>query len=232
MASDVDIVNLALSRLGDDATVTSLDPPEGSAQAEHCAQFYPIARDSLLELHNWNFATRRIVLAAVTLPDNAGFLYAYSAPSDCIQIIAILPPDSTDNYTASLGNIPGYRSYGPEDYTPQGIAGNAVYIPQDFAMETLDDSSQVILTNVSEATCRYVVRVTDTTRFTPLFVDVLSWYLAHMLAGPLIKGDVGAAESKRCLSVAMGMFGKATMSDARQQQIRPTQNVPWISGRY
>lgn len=51
MASEVDICNLALARLGDNATVASIDPPEGSAQAEHCARFYAIARDSLLEMH-------------------------------------------------------------------------------------------------------------------------------------------------------------------------------------
>ena len=33
MSSVVDICNIALSRLGDRATVTSIDPPEGSAQA-------------------------------------------------------------------------------------------------------------------------------------------------------------------------------------------------------
>ena len=59
MASEVDICNLALSHLGDTATIASLDPPEGSAQAEHCARFYPIARDSLLEMHAWGFATSR-----------------------------------------------------------------------------------------------------------------------------------------------------------------------------
>ena len=63
MASEVDICNLALSHLGDNATVASIDPPEGSAQAEHCSRFYPIARDTLLEMHNWNFSTRRAVLA-------------------------------------------------------------------------------------------------------------------------------------------------------------------------
>ena len=58
MASEVDICNLALGHLGDNATVSSISPPEGSAQAEHCARFYPIARDALLEMHNWNFAMR------------------------------------------------------------------------------------------------------------------------------------------------------------------------------
>ena len=66
MASTVDICNLALAHLGDTATVASIDPPEGSAQSEHCARFYPIARDSLLEMHAWNFSMRRINLAQLT----------------------------------------------------------------------------------------------------------------------------------------------------------------------
>ena len=57
MATEVDICNLALAHLGDDATIASINPPEGSAQAEKAARFYPIARNTLLELHSWNFAS-------------------------------------------------------------------------------------------------------------------------------------------------------------------------------
>ena len=46
MATEVDICNIALAHLGDDATIASLSPPEGSAQAEKAARFYPIARNN------------------------------------------------------------------------------------------------------------------------------------------------------------------------------------------
>lgn len=64
MPSAVTICNLALAHLGDSATVSSIDPPEGSAQAEHCARFYPVALGLLLEAHPWNFATKRSRLRA------------------------------------------------------------------------------------------------------------------------------------------------------------------------
>jgi len=67
MASIVDICNLALSHLGDSATVSSIDPPEGSAQADLCARFFPIALASLLEAHSWGFATRRVALAPLAI---------------------------------------------------------------------------------------------------------------------------------------------------------------------
>lgn len=232
MPSDVDICNLMLAHLGDDATVSEIDPPEGSAQAEHCARFYPIARDSLLEMHDWKFATRRVPLTPVTLPDNAGWLYAYAKPANTIRVVAVIPPGVSDNYTAALGGMPnGYRSYGPDDYNPPYLNTGATYIPQDFQVETDEDGNEIILTNQAEATARITFRVTDTTRFSPLFVDTLGWYGASLIAGPLLKGDVGAAEAKRCLQFAMGLLAKATTSDARQQQVNPVQNVPWIGGR-
>lgn len=232
MPSDVDIGNLMLARLGDDATVSSLDPPEGSAQAEHVAQFYPIARDSLLEMHDWGFATRRVPLSPVDLPSNAGWLYAYAAPANYIRIIAVLPPDAADNYTANLGNIPGYSSYDPlMSSSDGGFQTSSIYMPQDFAMETDSEGNLIILTNQPEATARCTIRITDTTKFSPLFVDTLSWYGASMLAGPILKGDVGAAEGKRCLAMALNLLARSAVSDSRQQQVRPFQNVPWMGAR-
>ena len=90
MASEVEICNLALAHLGDEATVASIDPPEGSAQAEHCARFYPIARDGLLQMHPWNFASRRVSLASVTMPYTM-WKYAYACPGDMMVAVAVLP---------------------------------------------------------------------------------------------------------------------------------------------
>jgi len=88
MASDVDLGNLMLSHLGDDATVTNLNPPEGSSQAEHVAVFFPIARDSLLEMHNWNFATRRAPLAETDLPEgDINLSVTQFQPGDFVDVI-------------------------------------------------------------------------------------------------------------------------------------------------
>ena len=46
MFSVVEICNLALSHLGDRATVVSIDPPEGSAQAEHCKTYWPLCDEA------------------------------------------------------------------------------------------------------------------------------------------------------------------------------------------
>lgn len=224
MASEVDICNLALAHLGDTATVASINPPEGSAQAEHCSRFYPIARDTLLEMHNWGFASRRIQPAQLTStwPE---WKYAYQVPSDIINMVSVLPPDAQDDYSTR---------WAPTDapwnnYSPVVAAGR--YVPQPYTMEVLADGTQVIYTNQEQAVLRYTQRVTDPTKFSPLFTLTLSWHLASMLAGPVIKGDMGQAEGKRCAAVMAAMLAQAESSDANQRNIKPEHIVSWVSGR-
>lgn len=200
MASEVDICNLALARLGDDATVSSIYPPEGSAQAEHCARFYPIARDALLEMHDWHFATRRKTLAAIS-GTWSPWGFAYAPPSDCVRVIAVVPPDSPDTDV------------------------------QPFEREIGPTGQAVILTDQGEAIARYVTKVTDTTRFSPLFVDVLGDLLASYLAGPVIKGDAGRAESKGMLQIALSKLAMAKNSDANQRKSGQEHKPDWIAGR-
>jgi len=223
MTSEVDISNLALAHLGDSATVTSLNPPEGSSQAEHCSRFYPIARDSLLEQHDFKFNTRYAAGALLTEEPLIIWTYAYSMPSNAMRVIGVYAPATQTDPSAYVA--PGYVSLGAEPY------GSGVPVPQPFDTATLADGSTVIYTNQEDAVLQYTIRVTDSAKFSALFVDTLSWYLASYMAGPIIKGEIGAAEGKRCLQVAMTLLGKATMSDARNQQVRTQHSVSWISNR-
>jgi hypothetical protein len=226
MASEVDICNLALGHLGDNATVASIRPPEGSAQAEHCARFYPIARDSLLEMHFWNFSMRRINLAPLeaTWPE---WKYGYALPNDVLNVIAVMPPDANDDYASRF--VPSDTPQFAHNYSPVIAAGR--YTPQPYTIEVLADGQHILYTNQENAMLRYTAYVSDTTVFSPLFTMALSWHLASMLAGPIIKGDQGAAEAKRCTQMAMGYISQAEASDANQRRITLEHIVPWTSGR-
>lgn len=226
MASEVDICNLALGHLGDNATVSSISPPEGSAQAEHCARFYPIARDALLELHNWNFNMRRVNLAEIT-NDWPEWKYAYVLPGDSINIIAVMPPDANDDYSSRF--VPTDTPDFAHNYSPVIAAGR--YSPQPFSVEITSDGNHILYTNQEEAMLRYTCYVTDTTSFSPLFVMALSWQLASLLAGPIIKGDMGSAEAKRCTAMAMGYLQQARASDSSQRRTTIEHIVPWSAGR-
>jgi hypothetical protein len=94
MASEVSICNLALAKLGDTASISSISPPDDSVQAAYCSQFYPIAVASMLDRHAWSFATRRYTLPLLT-NDHDEWLYAYAMPSDYLSINKVLIDGST-----------------------------------------------------------------------------------------------------------------------------------------
>ena len=222
MATEVDICNLALAHLGDDATIASLNPPEGSAQAEKAARFYPIARNNLLEMHTWNFAAKRGNLALTTNTLDQ-WDYAYIAPADMMNPVAVISPSAQNDYATrmSAGDTPGGIT---SNYAPTIVAGQ--YSPQQFAVE-----GSYIYTNQENAMLRYQAYVTDPTLFSPLFITTLSWHLASMLAGPVIKGDQGAAEAKRCTQTMVSYLTTAKNSDNLHRDISIEHIVPWTSGR-
>ena len=222
MATEIDICNLALAHLGDDATIASIKPPEGSAQAEQAARFYPIARNTLLEFHTWNFASKRTTLATVNNTIDQ-WEYAYVAPADMITPLAILSPTAQNDYATrmSSGDTPGGIT---SNFAPTILAGH--YTPQQFVIE-----GNLIYTNQENALLRYQSLITDSTKFSPLFVVTLSWHLASMLAGPIIKGDQGRAESKRCTEIMTGYLTTAKQTDNLQRDVTVEHIVPWTSGR-
>lgn len=187
MASEVDIVNLALSHLGDGANVTSIDPSDGSTQADHASRFYAHIRDALLERFAWKFALRRATLAERADLSFPSWAHIYDEPTGCIRLLSILASGySADN---------------------QGVA---------FETETDEDGLGIILTDAEDATARYIARVEDPTRFSPGFTETLSWSLAAALAGPIIKGETGRQEAIRCLQAATMAFSGATGLSANQ----------------
>ncbi len=223
MASEVDISNLALAYLGDEATVASISPPDGSAQAAHCNRFYPIARDTLLEMHSWGFATRRASLPLLAATPPSQWDYAYAQPADAVNLLAIYDPAAADDVGMPIimANMP----YGATQ------AGQSIFTPQPFVSETLADGTDVIYTNQINAVLHYTALITDTTKFSPLFIEALSWLLASKLAGPLLKGQVGAEAAIRCMQAFNGWFAKATVSDANQRRSTNLPSTPWLAGR-
>lgn len=227
MASEVDICNLALGHLGDVANVAVINPPDGSAQSEHCQRFYPLARDTLLEMSDWTFATRRAALAALATPASS-WAYAYALPANCLTMFAILDPAAQDDYSTGL-SADSY-AYG---YTGVTVVDRGTYTAQPFVVETLADGTEVVLTNQINAVGRFTLRITDTSKFSNLFVDALAWLLAAHLAGPVLKGTAGIAAAKSCMDNFKTAFLLTGNDDAKQKRStsRERHAVAWINGR-
>lgn len=203
MASDVDICNLALGHLGDEANVQSISPPDGTTQAQHCARVYAIARDATLEMHAWSFATVRASLAQLATATTTTWAYQYEAPVDMVKPLSVYPADA--DYADGVGDDDN---------------------KQPFLRE-----GNVILTNTPNAALRYVARVTDPTRFTPLFVETFSLKLAARLAGPIIKGATGMSVAEKFNALADKMMAHATANDANAGNYKPVHQPDWLSSR-
>lgn len=229
MASAVDIVNTALAHIGDAATVSSISPAEGSAQARHGARFYPIARDELLAMHNWTFATKRATLAALDVTEPSSWTYAYAEPADLLKVIAVLDSDAQDDLvvTPSTSDVFAVAGGGYASVNPNAATS---FTPRPYVREVMvidGDDVGVIFSDTEDAELRYVAKVTDTTKFPPLFVSTLGYLLASYLAGPVIKGMEGVKVAAAMRQTAVLIGGRAMMQDANQQRRPRVQPYPW-----
>jgi hypothetical protein len=206
-SKEVDICNLALSYIGDKAKVTSISPSDGSHQADLCARYYPLARDMLLERHRWDFTIRQVSLTALSASGRTEWDYAYRLPGNFAGVIAVIPKDSTDDQT-----------------TEGSIA------PKPFAIEANSDLDRILYCDISDAVLRYQAKVTDSTKFSQMFVHAVSWQLASMLAGTLIKGDEGMNAVRNASQMAEFYSQRAAAFDSRTTREKPvvdTNTNPW-----
>lgn len=186
MASIADIWNMALSMLGDTANVQSVDPPDATPQAAHCARFYPTCRDIVLGVHPWTFCTRRESLALIDIDpeDIPGWAYAYAVPVDMLTAVSVME--------------------------------HGVGTPRPYVLELSPTDTAMILTNANQAVLRYTKQITDTTKYPATVVEVIATLLAAHIAGPLYKGGTGtklAAEFRKGYHVALA---KAATADKNQ----------------
>lgn len=201
MATKVDICNAALSLLGDTATVTSIDPPEGSDQADHCARFYPLALKQILSTFPWSFATKRVIpakLAETPVGHSEGTSNAYAVPSDCVRVQEVLFKDQSD-----LAKVP--------QYNVENMGG-----------------LQVIITPWTNIWLKYTSSEIDESLFPPAFTTALQYLLASLLAGPIIPGSSGISVAKEQMELYEYYIGKAQTLDARQQRNKLQFKNPFV----
>jgi hypothetical protein len=114
MASEVGICNMAASHIGEDGVVVSIQPADGSVLAGHCARFYAIARDDMLELFQWAFAAKRQTLAPL-VNDTTEWSFKFATPSDCLKARRLIPLGATTDHKGVDYLIEGDALYTDEE---------------------------------------------------------------------------------------------------------------------
>jgi hypothetical protein len=130
-------------------------------------------------MHDWSFARGARRSRSAREPGvDLGLRYAQ--PAGMLNAISVLDPNARDDTSVGITR--------PHvDETP--LTNGGVYTPQPYTLETAADGTEIVLTNQANAVLRYTARITDTTKFSPLFVECSPGRWPAMLAGPVIKGD-------------------------------------------
>lgn len=196
MATVVSICNLALSNIGKD---NINDLTEKSAEARACNQFYAQTRDVLLQSFPWQAAGKTLSLGELENDKPGVWHHSYARPADCLQIRWIRPRYSTD--AAASAEAPNARldEAGSELQHPYALEGDRLYC------------------NLSPALLRYTFRLTDPTRYAPLFVEALAWHLAVRLAMPLTRDPKIRADA-----MALAQSSQQAAEQAEANQVRHT----------
>jgi len=193
MSSVISICNLALSNI---AKPDIQDIDEDSAEAVACKRFYAHTLDVLLQSYPWRFARTTQALAEVanTRADRWG--YAYQRPTDCLKVLRV-----SDVYDLAYMQSDGLSV----------IAGGYAY----------DIEGDTVYCGLTPAYLVYTQRLTDPTKFPPLFIEALAWHLAVRLAMPLTRDPKVRADAYQ---LAVQTFGQAGVADANE--VREVEDAP------
>lgn len=183
MASESDIANRALSKLGETriASLTDNTKPARAMLAR-----FDLLRDAELEAHPWRFSVERTTLPALSTTPSWGYAVAYQRPSDDLRPLKV----GDDFIDPSLVGV-YYRS------SHLGSVNSPMF-------EVIGDQIHTDLT--APIKYEYIKRVTDTTKFSSLFIEVLACRLAADAAEELTqsagKQDRAEASYRQALSEA------------------------------
>jgi hypothetical protein len=197
VASVVDICNTGLGLIGDRATLSSIDPPEGSAQGDHCARWWPIARDEALASYDWNFASTTASLALLddSVNDHPNWPYAFALPNDCVVARELVLPNGS---TIPLDS------------------GNEA----EWELAQTDANAPVLFCAYEEVSLRFTKRLTNPLRYPPKLVTALGYLMGSYLAGPVIKGKAGMQTSVGMRQYWDKFSAEAAVVDANQRRHR------------
>ena len=177
MASEVQIVNVALTLLGE-ARIMSVD--DDVKAAREAKALLEINRDALLAGYNWSFAMFRQQLSALATVPAFGYGVQYLLPTECLRIVQV------GQFFHGL-DLTDYRGGSTEEYQVEG--------------------RNILTDLGAPLNFRGIKRVTDTTLFSANFAKAFAAYLAVDLAEPLTQSDTkrdrALQQLKREISLAI-----------------------------
>lgn len=148
-ASDIEICNRALHKLGAGTIVTLNDNNERARVLK--VAFNPV-REAELRRHTWRFSIKRTSLPALSARPDSGYARQFELPGDCLRLL-----DGGDLLPEA--NLADYRGGENAYYTVEG--------------------RQILTDLPAPLAIRYVRNVTDVALMDPAFVESFATRLAY-----------------------------------------------------
>jgi hypothetical protein len=164
MSSEVEICNIALGWLGGDLII-SLDDP--SVEAKLCKANYTPLRDAVQEEREWTFAVIRVEPIALVAAPVYGFDKAFQIPAATLRVLQV----------SRAGDGVG------------GTARGDTGLGREDAVDWIREGDRMMVNGADRIFARVLTRITDTTKFSPAFVQALAARIAMDLAIPLTNSE-------------------------------------------
>lgn len=149
MASDVEICNQALTKLG---AARINDLADDTKQARALNAIFTVKRDALLAAQAWTFAIKRASIPALSTAPAYQWAAQFPLPTDCLRVI----------------QVGEYWTLYDTD------SGPAFQIEAD----SVNSRPAILCDEASPLRLRYIYRVTNTGLYPPVFVEALACMLA------------------------------------------------------
>ena len=190
MSTPIQIANKALGLVG---TSPISDFDDGTKKANILQNVYPLIRDKVLEDADWTFATKRAILTKSATVPVWGAEAQFDLPGDKLRVIwASSDPERQDSSVWLTRDF-------------DGASQNTPWMVEEQHILTQDNFEQIYII--------YIFRLTDSTKYSPTFVDCLSYALAIELCIPLTENS---KHLERLEAMYNNILDEAAMKDGSQ----------------
>lgn len=220
MPNQTDLLNIALGNVGA-RRISAID--DGSANANHCATFYPAVLDGALRAGHWKFAGGRALLEQLgPTPDPAvplfEYIYAWQLPSDFIKLREYFDSSLNAPLVWDWNDFDYHRYYDKftiETYIPSNPSG----APPAKCILSMGNSAQIV----------YTRRITNP----DLWATDFFWYVVKWLASELATAIPKDTKlSQDLMAEAHAFEAMALAVNGQEQSTQPIQSDSLTWGRW
>ena len=234
--SQIDLVNRALLSIGARTQVTSIQPSDGSVEANAASVLWTPTFESLARTAHWNSLRKQLPLsllaAAQGTPENVNgttlpipptpWLYAYQYPSDCLDLGYIVP-----SFPANTGSTPltTINNAAPT-WLPSG--GQIVFQVTTYQVNPSSSPVIVILTNQEMAQAAYTANLPNPAQWDSLLQAAMVASLGAFLVPAL---SLSLPLMDRCVKQAENTIAVARAMDGNEGVTSMDHTPDWIAAR-